>query len=147
MALSSHIAVATHLEVFYRSPVWITPQLGGLNDAANSPVPDDKPIITDILLRGQRPFTFTKEEQVMLAEDPQLLLLLRRCMEVVICSSLAAFKVGSEAQKSVYKLVRAQMEVKIGDNEELKKHLIPEFAVGCRRPTPGREHRPFFEPC
>jgi cation diffusion facilitator CzcD-associated flavoprotein CzcO len=29
------------------------------------------------------------------------------------------------------------MITKLGGNEELVKHMIPDFAVGCRRPTPG----------
>jgi cation diffusion facilitator CzcD-associated flavoprotein CzcO len=29
------------------------------------------------------------------------------------------------------------MRAKLGENSPLTKHLIPTFAVGCRRPTPG----------
>jgi cation diffusion facilitator CzcD-associated flavoprotein CzcO len=29
------------------------------------------------------------------------------------------------------------MKSKLGENNPLVKHLIPTFAVGCRRPTPG----------
>ena len=29
------------------------------------------------------------------------------------------------------------MKLKLGHNERLVKHMIPDFAVGCRRPTPG----------
>lgn len=129
--------IASSVKVFLRSPVWITPQLGGLGAESDSPVPDDKPIITDILLRGQQPFKFTPEEVSMFKQDPELLLTLRRCMEVVICSSLDAFRVGSPKQILVQQLVQKQMEEKLGDNEELKKAIIPKFPVGCRRPTPG----------
>jgi cation diffusion facilitator CzcD-associated flavoprotein CzcO len=30
-----------------------------------------------------------------------------------------------------------EMKTKLRNNERLIKHLIPDFAVGCRRPTPG----------
>jgi cation diffusion facilitator CzcD-associated flavoprotein CzcO len=30
-----------------------------------------------------------------------------------------------------------EMKTKLGENSPLIKHLIPTFAVGCRRPTPG----------
>jgi hypothetical protein len=101
-------------------------------------VPDDKAIITDILRRGQQPFKFTPEEVAMFKQDPELLLTLRRCMEVIICSSLDTFRVGSAKQIAVQEIVEKQMEEKLGDNEELKKAIIPKFAVGCRRPTPGK---------
>lgn len=131
------ILVASSLEVFARSPVWITPQLGGMLDAKDSPAPDNA-FVTDILLRGQQPFNYTEEEQDKLAHDPQLLLILRRSMEVSICNSLDAFRFGSEKQIALMKYVRAEMEIGLGDNEELKKKLIPDFPVGCRRPTPGK---------
>lgn len=30
-----------------------------------------------------------------------------------------------------------EMKTKLGHDEHLMKHMIPDFAVGCRRPTPG----------
>lgn len=100
--------------------------------------PSAEPFVTEILLRGQQPFDYTKEEQERFAKDPQLLLNLRRSMEVSICNALDAFKFGSEKQKEVMKYVTEFMEQRLGDNEELKKNLIPKFPVGCRRPTPGK---------
>ncbi|KAH7080783.1 cyclohexanone monooxygenase [Paraphoma chrysanthemicola] len=129
--------IASSVSVFIRSPVWITPQLGGLPDGAPSPIPDDKAILKDILLRGQQPFDFTPEEILMFKEDPAALLTLRRALEVVMCSSLEAFRSDSEKQKAVRQKVEAQMATKLGNNDRLKEAIIPKFAVGCRRPTPG----------
>lgn len=128
--------MASSLEVFIRNPVWITPQLGGVSSAGDCP--SDDPFVQDLLVRGSQPYNYTEEERQKLTEDPELLLTLRRCMEVAICNSLDAFKFGSEKQKLVFKLVTEQMRIGLGDHEELKEKLIPKFPVGCRRPTPGR---------
>jgi cation diffusion facilitator CzcD-associated flavoprotein CzcO len=130
------VTVAAKLEVFARSPVWITPQLGGLTSAENTPTPDE-PKITELLLRGQQPFDFSEEEKQMFEQDPEFLLRFRRGMELSICEALDYCKIGSPTQVALFKLCKENMERLLGDNEELKAHIIPKFAVGCRRPTPG----------
>lgn len=125
-----------NLKVFARSPVWITPQLGGLASAENSPTPTE-PKITELLLRGQQPFEYTEQEKKMFEEDPEFLLKFRRGMELAICEALDYCKIGSPTQVALFKLCKANMEKALGDDEELKAQIIPKFAVGCRRPTPG----------
>jgi hypothetical protein len=104
--------------------------------AKDSPTPDN-PFVTDILMRGQQPFDYTKEEIERFTNDPKLLLDLRRGMEVAICNALDAFKMGSEKQIANFKAVTEMMKIECGDDEDLKANLIPKFPVGCRRPTPG----------
>lgn len=45
-------------------------------------------------------------------------------------------KDGPEQAEAV-KFSVNQMRSKLGDNSPLIKYIIPDFAVGCRRPTPG----------
>jgi hypothetical protein len=62
-------------------------------------------------------------------------------MEIIICSSLDAFRVGSAKQIAVQEIVQTQMEEKLGNNEDLKKAIIPKFAVGCQRLLPRQATR------
>ena len=43
----------------------------------------------------------------------------------------------STDQKMSREYVAKDMRSKLGDDPRLTKHLIPEFALGCRRMTPG----------
>lgn len=43
----------------------------------------------------------------------------------------------SPEQKEALRFSTNEMKTKLGENSVLAKHLIPDFAVGCRRPTPG----------
>lgn len=129
--------MAKSLTVFARSSVWITPQLGGLLDASRSPCPDN-PTITELLLRGRNPYEYSTEEKQAFRDDPQLLLTFRRALELQICDALDYCKMGSEKQLALFQICKDHMETVLDGHEELKKNIIPTWAVGCRRPTPGK---------
>ncbi len=40
-------------------------------------------------------------------------------------------------QQEAVRFSTNEMKTKLGDNSEIIRHVIPDFAVGCRRPTPG----------
>jgi hypothetical protein len=128
---------ATSLTVFARSAVWITPQLGGLLDPANTPCPD-RPEITSLLVRGCQPFDYSEEEKAKFVADPELLLTFRRALELQICDALDYCKMGSPKQKALFAICKKHMETVLATDEYLKEKLIPKYAVGCRRPTPGK---------
>lgn len=46
----------------------------------------------------------------------------------------------STDQKMSREYVAQDMRSKLGDDARLTKHLIPEFALGCRRMTPGSDY-------
>jgi hypothetical protein len=94
-------------------------------------------VVTDFLLRGQLPFTFTEEEKESFRQDPELLLTFRRALELQICDALDYCKMGSKKQVALFKLCKDHMEKVLHGHDEIKKHIIPTWAVGCRRPTPG----------
>lgn len=46
----------------------------------------------------------------------------------------------SKDQKASREYVAQDMRKKLGDDPRLTKHLIPDFALGCRRMTPGSNY-------
>ncbi|OCK78704.1 hypothetical protein K432DRAFT_406216 [Lepidopterella palustris CBS 459.81] len=113
--------VASSLEVFIRSPV-ATP---------------DHPYLTDLLVRGQEPFGYTEAEKNAFEKDPEILLTFRRSLELGICDATDFCKIGSEKQAMLFKTCKENMERVLSKKPELMEELIPKFAVGCWRPTPG----------
>jgi len=129
-------SAAKSLQVFARSSVWITPQLGGLLDATKTPCPDD-PEVTKLLLKGTTPFHYSPEEMEAFRKDTKFFLTFRRALELQICDALDYCKMGSEKHVQLFKLCKDHMEKVLDGHDEIKKNLIPTWAVGCRRPTPG----------
>lgn len=46
----------------------------------------------------------------------------------------------STDQKNSREFVAASMKEKLGNDPRLTQHLVPEFALGCRRMTPGSDY-------
>ncbi|KIW85453.1 hypothetical protein Z517_00843 [Fonsecaea pedrosoi CBS 271.37] len=128
---------AEHLTIFVRSPTWIAPQLGGLVSLDADPVHEGDTPVNQILLRGARPFEFTEADKKNFEEHPELLLHLRRKMELLICNNVDNFRVGTSVQKQTEEYIRAAMTAKLEGFDELQRKMIPDFPSGCRRYTPG----------
>ncbi|PSN60387.1 cyclohexanone monooxygenase [Corynespora cassiicola Philippines] len=123
---------------FIRSPTWIAPQLGGLPSLDADPVKEGNTKVNNIMLRGSQPFQFTEEDKEEFRKNPDLLLELRKKMELILCSHVDIFRVGTERQKQNEKYWLEQMMAKLKDHEELRKRIVPNFPSGCRRLTPGQ---------
>lgn len=120
-----------------RSPTWISPALGGSvalkfqdemshSEAAGSNA------------NKHEQFTFSEEEKKRFRDDPKYHLMFRKKIEAEFNTLADMFVMGSDTQKQVQQMMIKQMETRLGPgNEELKAKLIPTWAPGCRRLTPG----------
>ncbi|KAF7554696.1 hypothetical protein G7Z17_g2715 [Cylindrodendrum hubeiense] len=108
------------LVTFIRSPTWIT---AGFAQSHAGP--------------GGANFTFTEEQKTKFREEPDTYKKYRKEIEGELNSRFKFIIADSEEQQEAKKYSRVEMTSKL-NNEELLKYLMPEnFAIGCRRPTPG----------
>ncbi|KAF7551343.1 hypothetical protein G7Z17_g5103 [Cylindrodendrum hubeiense] len=118
------------MKVFMRSSTWISPPFGNSTLESLKDDPNDQP--------GKRQYTFTEEEKQRFRDDPAYHLKFRKGIEAEINSLFAMFFQGSETSEMFRKVITEEMHRRIGPgNEELKKFIIPTWAPGCRRISPG----------
>ncbi|ROT36335.1 FAD/NAD(P)-binding domain-containing protein [Sodiomyces alkalinus F11] len=124
--------VSDKVQVFMRSPTWISPPFGGgvlekeLRKGGGSSEP------------GHRQYTFTEEDKKKFREDPEYYLMFRKQIEAEINSLFGMYQQGSEMSNQFRKTIQEEMERRIGPgHEELKKFIIPDWSPGCRRISPG----------
>ncbi|KIW94319.1 uncharacterized protein Z519_05635 [Cladophialophora bantiana CBS 173.52] len=125
---------AKHLITFMRSVTWISPPVGG------QVLQEDKSHSSDANQKQapQAQYWYTEEDKKKFREDPQALLEYRKKLESSVNNLFDMFIAGSETSKWAEKLMREEMHRRIGPgHEELKQKLIPSWAPGCRRITPG----------
>ncbi|KAK5048147.1 hypothetical protein LTR84_005817 [Exophiala bonariae] len=85
---------------------------------------------------GGANFDFSREQKDEFRRNPRKYLDYRKQIEGELNTRFRFVITESEEQKEAKQYSINDMKAKI-KNESLSKHLIPEFAVGCRRPTPG----------
>lgn len=103
---------AAHVTTFIREPAWISPT------------------------RGMEYHQYTQEEMHRFKTDPEYHVEQRKNTERGMGSVFPLFILGSKTQDVIVEYMRGQMRQKI-NNDALSEKLIPDFAVGCRRLTPG----------
>ncbi|KAH6714922.1 cyclohexanone monooxygenase [Leptodontidium sp. MPI-SDFR-AT-0119] len=128
---------ADQLTIFIRSATWLAPQLGGLVSLDADPAQEGDTEVNRFLLRGAHPYTFTEEDKKLFEERPEILLQLRKKMELLLCNHVDTFRMGTDMHDQVETFLRRGMLAKLEGQEELQKKLIPNFPSGCRRLTPG----------
>lgn len=124
-------ATAKDVTVFMRNQTYIGPQIGSgiSNKAADDNAMDPEAAGKHI---------YTQKEKDKFRNDPAYHLDYRRAIERAVVGGFRAFYRGSEANLQAKAVMQKSMAEKIGPgNEELKKHLIPDWSPGCRRLTPG----------
>ncbi|KAM3078294.1 hypothetical protein ACMFMF_004697 [Clarireedia jacksonii] len=97
---------------FIRQPTWIAPPV------------------------GEEYRKYTSEDMHHFASDPQAHLEMRQQIERRMNGTFETFHKGSLMQENARQHVRSSMLTKL-DGHQLSNHLLPSFAFGCRRPTPG----------
>ncbi|KDR80776.1 hypothetical protein GALMADRAFT_222374 [Galerina marginata CBS 339.88] len=97
---------------FIREPTWVSP------------------------VQGVEQHVYSEEERRVFETDPDALLQYRKEMESSLNSIFPMFIADSEVQKATFEGMVAMMKDKL-QNEALEKLVIPKWAVGCRRITPG----------
>lgn len=109
------------LVTFVRSPTWITAgfaQRFAGKDGCN--------------------FVYNEAQREVFKANPRLYLDYRKYIESELNTRFRFILNGSQEQKEARKFAEAEMRRKLAGQPELQDAMIPtNFAVGCRRPTPG----------
>ncbi|KAH7121056.1 hypothetical protein B0J11DRAFT_55998 [Dendryphion nanum] len=123
--------ICNEVEVYMRSPTWISPPFGAgalTNDLQKGQDVD----------AGQRQYDFTEADKKKFAEDPEYHLDFRKRIEAEINSLFGMYQQGSELSDTFRKVITEEMHRRMGPGkEELKKFIIPKWSPGCRRISPG----------
>ncbi|KAL4865169.1 hypothetical protein BDV12DRAFT_211233 [Aspergillus spectabilis] len=83
-------------------------------------------------------FEYTEEQKQKFRDDPAEYLQYRKMVEQELNQRFKFIINGSEAQKEALVFAHAEMARKLNGREDLILKLVPtDYAVGCRRPTPG----------
>ena len=118
--LPSILDRASKVYVLLRSRTWITPALA---QRFAGPPGTNK--------------IFTEDEQKDWSEHPEKYLAYRKEIESELNARFRLYVKDSQAQKMGKKMTTDQMTSRLSKKPELVDELLPDFAVGCRRPTPG----------
>jgi cation diffusion facilitator CzcD-associated flavoprotein CzcO len=112
--ISNSFRTAQHVTAFLRGPTWVSPA------------------------RGMEYHIYTEEERKRFQDTPTELLAMRKQTESFMTSAtlFSLFIKGSKAQEVLAQDMEDHMRMKI-DNDLLAQALIPEYPLGCRRPTVG----------
>lgn len=123
-----------HADIYIRTPSWITRPMG----------------VSD----GETNRDYSESEILRFEEDAEYFLQQRKRIEDYFNGMFRAFIRESPRQKDLRVKLTARMREMIPD-EELQRHLIPEFEPGCRRLSPGEPYletlqknnvQPIFDP-
>ncbi|EFW98457.1 steroid monooxygenase-like protein [Grosmannia clavigera kw1407] len=126
--------VVKHLTTFIRGPTWITAGFGSKYAAP-----------------GGLNFAFSDEQKQHFASDPAAYLAYRKGVEHELSSRFRMLHADTPEQAAAVAFSRADMRRRLGVSDEtsaaatavnprnkaLADFLIPDFPVGCRRPSPG----------
>jgi cation diffusion facilitator CzcD-associated flavoprotein CzcO len=123
--------ICKEVQVYMRSPTWISPPFGA-------------GALTDNLQKGQnvnpgqRQYNFSETEIKRFKEDPEYHLDFRKSIEAEINGLFGMYQQNSELSHHFRKVITEEMNRRMGPgNEKLKSFIIPKWSPGCRRISPG----------
>jgi cyclohexanone monooxygenase len=105
----------TELVTFIREATWVAPPLGEAYQE------------------------YSPEEQARFAKDKEYHIAMRKKSENAANGAFGMFHAGSKQQREVRAYMEGEMRTKL-HNPDLENVLIPDWAVGCRRLTPGTNY-------
>jgi cation diffusion facilitator CzcD-associated flavoprotein CzcO len=111
---------ASHVSVYIRNPTWITANMG-----------------SRFIPQGQKNIFFGKEQQKQWVSNPKEYLAYRKAVEQELNIRFPLFVRDTAAQEMARNFTEKDMRSKLAKRPELAGLLLPTYAVGCRRPTPG----------
>ncbi|KAI9812437.1 MAG: hypothetical protein M1827_004668 [Pycnora praestabilis] len=119
------------VDVFMRSPTWISPPFGaGALETDFTKGSDVSP--------GQRQYDFTEADKQRFRDDPEYHLDFRKRIEAEINGLFGMYQENSEMSEQFRAVITKEMNRRMGPgNEKLKAFIIPKWAPGCRRISPG----------
>ncbi|CAK7199450.1 hypothetical protein SEUCBS139899_002130 [Sporothrix eucalyptigena] len=112
-------AVAKHMHTFHRSATFVTPELA-----------------LEMAPKG-RDTVYSEEQQQEWATNPEEFLKMRKKATHILNTGFEVIYKDSDAQKQMLEKIKEQMRARLAKKPELIPALIPDFALGCRRFTPG----------
>lgn len=112
--------VASHVGAYIRSPTWVTANLG-----------------SRFIGQGVPNMKYDEEQQKAWIENPEEYLALRKEIEKELNFRFPLYIRESEFQAMARNFTRKDMRGKLEKKPEVADLIIPNFGVGCRRPTPG----------
>jgi cation diffusion facilitator CzcD-associated flavoprotein CzcO len=122
--------IAKEVQVYMRSPTWISPPFGGGALTSVQKGQDVDP--------GHRQYEFTEEDKRRFKEDPEFHLNFRKGIEAEINGLFGMYRQGSDLSHLFRKVITDEMNRRMGPgHQELKDFIIPTWAPGCRRISPG----------
>ncbi|KAE9367187.1 FAD/NAD(P)-binding domain-containing protein [Stipitochalara longipes BDJ] len=122
-----------HMTAFMRSPTWIAPPWG--TSVLEEDIRKGKKIE-----KGKSQHMFTDEEKQRFKDDPDAYLAIRKRLEAEFNSIIQGWIRGTPSAKTIRESITEEMESRIGtgpESEMLREMLIPKWAPGCRRISPG----------
>ncbi|KAK0668115.1 hypothetical protein QBC41DRAFT_394523 [Cercophora samala] len=113
----------TQLKCFMRSPTWISPKFGdqGMEELGFDP----------------KATIFSEEQKSTLRSNPSLFLKFRKVFEDLGNTIQSTTILSHPDQISSQAFFHSSMTAKLSSRPDLLKLIIPTFAPGCRRVTPG----------
>lgn len=123
--------ICKELQVYIRSPTWISPPFGA--GALTEELQADQDVNP-----GQRQYDFTEADIEKFRNDPEYHLEFRKKIEAEINSLFGMYQQNSDLANQFRETVTKEMLRRMGPgHDELKKLIIPKWSVGCRRISPG----------
>ncbi|KAI1060194.1 hypothetical protein LB506_011281 [Fusarium annulatum] len=116
----------TQLWCFVRSPTWIAP---GFGDSAMMKMGKDP-----------RQTQFSESQQKYIARHPEEFYRMRKILEDEAARMHPISIRGSKVSVMAQQGIEAEMRRRLGSREDIMNALIPKFAPGCRRLTPGSNY-------
>lgn len=113
----------TQLSCFVRSKTWITNPFGD--------------VVMQKLGLDPQNLEFSKEQREEFATRPEKLFAFRKAIEEDGNTIHAVSMRNSSMQRTAIEIFRAAMKHRLSGKPEIADFLIPSFAIGCRRTTPG----------
>ncbi|KAK6071878.1 steroid monooxygenase [Seiridium cupressi] len=108
------------LTTFIRGPTWITAGFGSKYAAP-----------------GGLNFDFPAEQKEKFSDDPDEYLAYRKGVEHELSCRFKMLHKDTPEQQAAVKFSTEDMTRRLGKDNPLLETIIPDFAVGCRRPSPG----------
>jgi len=111
--------IVSHLSVYMRNPTWIFPNLG-----------------SKFAPSGEN-MNFSDEQKKQWKADPDGYLDYRKAVENELNDGFPFFIHGTKHQADAKTFTTQQMTQRLSPRAGLIDKMLPDFPVGCRRPTPG----------
>ncbi|TVY18036.1 putative sterigmatocystin biosynthesis monooxygenase [Lachnellula arida] len=112
--------LAAQMTVFIRHPTWVTSNMG-----------------SRFIPPGKKNFCFDSEQKNKWIENPKEYLDYRKEVEKELNFRFPLFIRDTPQQAMAKEFTIKDMKSRLAGKPELQTTLLPDFAVGCRRPTPG----------